>query len=714
MSSTRSNRVALWGGVAALVISIVTNVGGGVLELFRGSPNGVPPPALSDVQYILNGVLSGVAAALIAWRRPDNVLWRILAVTGVAGGVFGLTTEYTMHSHLTAPSTGFFPDAAAWLSSWMFAFIPATAALTLLLFPTGRPLGPRWRWLTWTVLVAFALSCVSQAFHPGWVQNRPIGAPGPIHNPLAIALLAAPLDAVGLVANALFGVSFAGAIVTLVLRYRRGSVEERQQIKILMYVAAFAPFGFVLYPLYSTAGPPTLVSVGTLIIGSVGAVGFPVAILVAILKYGLYDIDVVISRTLVYGALAAFITLVYVGIVVGVGTLIGQGGRPNLALSIIATALVAVGFQPLRERLQRAANRLVYGRRATPYEVLSELSSRVADAVDADEVLPRMARVLRDGTAAEYATVWLRDGRELRPAATAPESVVGYEPVALSDGTLPRFPDDARAAAVEHQGELLGALTVAKRPGETLTPIEQLLLQDLARQAGLLLKNVGLASALEARLGELRESRKRLVAAQDEERRRLERNLHDGAQQHLVAMKVKLGLAGAMTERDPEKAAQLIEQLESDAGDALETLRDLARGIYPPLLAGSGLKAALEAQAGRATLPVTIQAENLGRYPQDVEAAVYFCVLEALQNVQKYAEASSATVTIDEHEGSLHFSVVDDGRGFDPAAAHGSGLTNMRDRIDALGGRLQVVSAPGQGTRVTGRVALPVTVGANS
>jgi signal transduction histidine kinase len=193
------------------------------------------------------------------------------------------------------------------------------------------------------------------------------------------------------------------------------------------------------------------------------------------------------------------------------------------------------------------------------------------------------------------------------------------------------------------------------------------------------------------------------VAAQDEERRRLERNLHDGAQQNLVALKVKLGLAESFAEKDPAKAKELVTQLKADADDALETLRDLARGIYPPLLADKGLAAALESQARKATLPVTVDAPGIGRYPQDIEAAVYFCCLEALQNVQKYAGAGTATVRLVENDGTLQFEVEDDGAGFDTSTVKkGSGLTNMSDRLDALGGAATIDSAPGQGARLRG------------
>jgi signal transduction histidine kinase len=210
---------------------------------------------------------------------------------------------------------------------------------------------------------------------------------------------------------------------------------------------------------------------------------------------------------------------------------------------------------------------------------------------------------------------------------------------------------------------------------------------------------------------ELRESRWRIVTAQDERAKALERNLHDGAQQQLVALAVKQRLTGSLVERDPAQAKAMLDDIQAETQEALENLRDLARGIYPPLLADRGLGAALEGQARKAALPVAIETDGLGRYPPEIEAAVYFCCLEALQNVAKYAEASTATVRLVGQDGVLRFEVRDDGVGFDPGStAFGTGLQGMADRLDAIRGSLHVRSAPGEGTTITGTV----TVGGRS
>jgi signal transduction histidine kinase len=297
-------------------------------------------------------------------------------------------------------------------------------------------------------------------------------------------------------------------------------------------------------------------------------------------------------------------------------------------------------------------------------------------------------------------------GDHLRPEATWPEDAepAAPIPVAAADGSAS---PSSILEPVRHHGELLGALSVSKKPGESLTPTEERLVRDLAAQAGLVMRNVALTERLMDNIEQLRMSRQRLVSAQDEERRKLERNLHDGAQQQIVALAVKLRLLERLIERDAEKAKSMAASLQTEAGDALEELRDLARGIYPPLLADKGLVAALESQARRSVVHVTIDADGVGRYPQEIEAAVYFSCLEALQNVAKYAEVTRATLRLSDGDGRLRFEVTDDGVGFEAdETPYGTGLHGIADRLSAIGGEAHVRSTPGAGTSITGELPI--------
>jgi signal transduction histidine kinase len=320
-----------------------------------------------------------------------------------------------------------------------------------------------------------------------------------------------------------------------------------------------------------------------------------------------------------------------------------------------------------------------------------------------------MAKILAEGTGAARADVWLKSGDTFHDGAAWPAGTAPLPPARATAADVPAYPGADRILPVRYEGEVLGALSVSKRPGESLTPTEDRLLGDLAGQVGLVLKNAGLREQLLARLEEIRASRHRLVAAQDEERRRIERNIHDGAQQHLVALAIKLSITESMIGTDTEGERELLAELREDAAGAVEELRDLARGIYPPLLASGGLTIALEAQARKAPVPTSVAADGVGRYSQDVEAAVYFCVLEALQNVAKYAGASRAEIRLAASAHGLKFEVTDDGAGFDPQSrGYGTGLQGMADRLHAHGGTLDVRSAPGAGTTIAGRLPVPV------
>jgi signal transduction histidine kinase len=382
------------------------------------------------------------------------------------------------------------------------------------------------------------------------------------------------------------------------------------------------------------------------------------------------------------------------GLLVGLYGLAAAEGTSSGWVFVVALAL-GLAFRPVARFARRVADRVVYGRRATPYEVLTEFSERVGDAYATDDVLERMARLLGEGTGADRVAVWLHVGSGLRLAASWPAG-------STEDDSIPLFavarPDTFE---VRHRGELLGAITATMPANDPMNPAKKRVIHDLASQAGLVLRNVRLVE-------ELRASQRRLVTARDEERRRIERNIHDGAQQQLVALSVQTRLARGLTERDPAKADAMLSTIESQLQTALEDLRDLARGIYPPLLADKGLEAALEAQARRSAVPVTLETNGVGRFPQEVEAAVYFSCLEALQNVAKYADARSVHVTLAQVNGDLTFEVADDGRGFDPErTAYGTGLQGIADRLAALEGAAVIESRPGDGTTVSGHVPVP-------
>jgi signal transduction histidine kinase len=631
-------------------------------------------------------VVAVAVAGLLTWRVPGNLVgWLLLAFSSSTAVAFLLLTLATVMGD---------PEPAAWLdavgNSLATAGVLALPAV-FLRFPDGSLPGRRWKVVEWITAAAALAGAGTALLNGGWGGD------------VGQALVESPLRAVtspwgDVSGNVFFPLLLASMLLasaSLVVRYRAVAGEDRLRIKWLALSGMFVFAAFVIV-LASGDWRVALVETWETVLIAMAFASIPIAIGIAILQYRLYDIDLVISRAVVLAVLAGFITVVYALFVVGIGRLIG-GETDGLALPILATAVVAIAFEPVRHRAQRWANRLVFGRRATPYEVLADLTERLSGSEVGQGILARMAERLGAGTGAERATIWLVSEDGLAPAASWP------------DGSVPPIPDlgSEEIFHVTHDDELVGAFEVVKPKGSALSTAERLLITDLAGSAGAVLGYQRLNDSLRSTAEALSESRARLVGAADAERRRLERDLHDGAQQHIVALKVKMGLARSIAERnEADQIATLLAGLSEEAQAALEEIRSLAKGIYPPVLESDGLVAAVSALAAGSPADVSVDRGELGRYERDIEAAVYFDISEAVTNAVKHG-ANSVRVRLVDHGDRLAFEVTDSGPGFEVARANGgSGLQNMRDRMDAVGGRLDVVSRPGEGTIVRGEIPL--------
>jgi signal transduction histidine kinase len=644
------------------------------------------------------GVVYGTVGMLVTTRRGSALGW-IFGAIGISFAVGPFAEEYVVFATVTRPGSLPGPQWVSLLSGF-YAIGVTSIALVLLLFPDGHAPSPRWRWVQWTLLSAVLTAVAAFALIPGPLNGTQNDLGVRLLNPIGIEGAKPFLDLVVGICAPIAVICGLLCGVALVLRFRRSRGDERQQMRWVAYMGGAIVACFVLGAVGGIFGSNGVSDIMWLLLILCIGFGVPIGFAIAIMRYRLYDLDIVVKKTVVFALIATFTTLVYVvalvaipALVVGVGS--GQRFSP---LTFASTIVIALLFQPVRRRAGKLADRVVYGRRATPYEVLSEFSDRLSDAYSTDDVLPRMAQLLAAGTGANVAGVWLQVGDRFVPTAVAPTTATVPTAVASTGDDLPAFGERTSAVAVRHQGDLLGAITLEMPANDPMNPEKERLVLDVAAQAGLVLRNVQL-------IEELRASRRRIVTAQDERAKKLERNIHDGAQQHLVALAVKLRLARTTVASDPAKAGTMLDDLQSEANDALENLRNLARGIYPPLLADKGLPEALVAQARKSPVPVAVESDGVGRYPPEIESAIYFCCLEALQNVAKYANASRVEIRLAQTNGQIRFDVADDGAGFDTERlTSGSGLQGMADRLEAIGGAIDVRSELGRGTTVSGTI----------
>jgi len=644
------------------------------------------------------------AAVLVATQRPGEPL-PVVMMLGAAVGAFAVGGSALLGHDLSGSTAR---DLAALARAAGVAFLPACALHLALGLPDGRLVTTGRRVL---VAVGYVASAgVAVALY----GDRP-------SLPLVSVVVLGALDAV---------VALGG----FVARGQRAPLAVRARFQWPAWGATVAlAIGATVAVLNALVDWPQ--PIGAIAVGATVLV--PIALVLGASGLGV-RIDRLLVQTITLAGLVGLVGASYLLIVLGLGRTPDRGERTLLGLSMLAAAVAALLWVPARQRLSEWATRRVYGERHAPDEILRTFGSRLTRALPLDELLLQLAESLKKTMALEVAEVWTRTAGRLERAVSVPdrgpasitlgseeETVVaraGVSGPAWARVWLPAVvPAESdpilRVAPVTNSGELLGLLVVRRPAGAVpFDEDDDQALTELARQVGLALHNVKLDSALQESLDEvrrqadeLRASRARIVEATDAERRRIERDLHDGAQQHLVALAVSVRLARQLADADPDQAKGILDQLGVDLQEAVQELRNLAHGIYPPLLMDRGLGEALAAAAGRAALPTVVEADGIGRYPQPVEAAVYFCVLEALQNAGKHAGAGAqVTITLHEEEGALLFEVVDDGAGFDlgTGAHHGHGFVNMSDRVGAFGGSISVDAAPGRGTRVSGRLPL--------
>jgi len=646
------------------------------------------------------------AALFVAVHRPQESLRWIVAGGALAGGIAVLGDAFVGDP---ASSSGARDGASAILSVAVAALVAAGLHLVL-----GLPDGAlEHRARRGTVIVGYAGALGLAAY---LYTQRP-----------DVPLVALSVSA---------GVSGLVGVAGYVRRCRNApTAQARARLQWVAWgavVAAAISLGtLVLNALLSWPQPIAAIAVSSTLL-------VPFAIAMSTSDQLAVRIDRLLVHSITLTGLVGLVGASYLIIVLGLGRQPTDSEKTLLGLSMLAAAVAALLWVPARERLADLATRRVYGEGHAPDEVLRTFGSRLTRALPLDELLLQLAESLKATMNLEVAEVWTKAAGRLERAVSVPDRGPAVIPLGPEEETVVAHAGVSgpgwaqvwlpavlvgleepvlRTAPVTNSGELLGLIVVRRAQGALpFNEADDLALTELARQVGLALHNVKLDSALQESLDavrrqadELRASRARIVEATDTERRRIERDLHDGAQQHLVALAVGVRLARQISDSDPDQAKTMLDQIGLDLQEAVQELRNLAHGIYPPLLMDRGLPDALRAAAGRAALATTVEAENVGRYPQQVEAAVYFCCLEALQNAGKHAgENSSAVVSVREVEGALLFDVTDDGAGFDlsSGAQRGHGFVNMSDRVGAFGGSVTVDSAPGKGTKISGRIPL--------
>lgn len=627
--------------------------------------------------------------AYVAHRRPAHPEARRMVLVGSGLAVGELL------GHVLAPV----PTGAASLGwavlnlLYQYATVIVVAGVCALvaLYPDG--VGER-RWHRSTVRaiwwVSLSLPVLMVLASPRLVVVDWLGAPGSAPaNPWsipALGFLAPP-------AEFLYRSSVLVVVGLAVLagRFIRADASLRARMRLLVIVMSAGVVALVVDLALRSVGIQAKILAGGYL---VFLLLITATIAVGIVQFGLFDIELVIRRSVVYALLSVAITAAYLALAVGPGLAFGR--MIPVEVAVLLTIAAAVAFHPVRRRMNTWADRLVFGERVSRYRLLTDFGADLDCEVQVDEVLPALAAAVRRGLRSSWVRVRLRG--------------VGDDDWLADPVGLAGFPDGTAELAqpLRRAGELVGRIECGPAP-EPYTDADRELLATLAGHAATAIANARLTAQLADRLGELERSRARIVSAQDTERRRIERDIHDGVQQDVVALILRLGLSRSQVARGDVGADEAFAALQADAGELLTDLRELARGIRPAVLADSGLMAALQARVVKMPLPVALRADRSlrgMRFTPDVESAAYFLVCEALTNAAKHAAAGSVVVELAATGSALTVSVRDDGGGVPVTGSPGVGLVNLRDRVEALGGTLLV--APGADRGMVVQASLPL------
>jgi signal transduction histidine kinase len=652
------------------------------------SPDAIPQ-VIANILAVATGLGFPTLGALIVSRASERRIGWLYCAIGLAFAVDGFSGEYAVSALLVAPGSLPAGLVFAWIQNWswivavglLFVFLP-------LLYPTGRLVSRRWKPVAVFAIALVVGGVVLEAVAPGPLANHLLDFPVAIANPLGIAALGPAVGVIAPIAALLLLLLILVAATSLLLRLRQSRGDERQQLKWFAYAVALLVVVFVTFNLFSSylprEGVTLTVKAAYYLVAPFIFVCLPLLTGLAILKYRLYDIDRLINRTLVYSALTACVVGLYVLLVGGLGVLLQVQG--TLPLSVLAIGLVALLVQPLRERLQRAVNRLLYGERDDPYALLTRLGSRLDATLAPSAILPTIVQTVRDALHLPYVAIARQQGEAFEVTAAAGEPG-----------------DDTFRLPLTYQGQTVGQFLLgARAPGEAFGPTDWRLLDGLARQIGIAIHAAQLTA-------DLQRARARLVMAGEEERRRLRRDLHDGLGPALAAQSLKLEAARDLVLTSPEQAIALLSALLDESQRAITDIRRLVYALRPPELDELGLIGALRAQIARAApsrLTITLDApDSLPSLPAAVEVAAYRIAQEGLTNVVRHAEASTCLIRlVVAGAGGLCLEIVDDGRGLPPARSPGVGLLSMRERAEELGGDCVIGPAPGGGTQVSARL----------